>query len=386
MIITSLSAVDPASLGGRLSRLSLDLQSWLSLRMVDLLAALLAGAVIAAVLLGLRRLGRRIGRRDPTGRGWTTIFGNAISKTGNFLIWAIVFRLVATYAAAPPWIAEPARVLFIVAVTVQAAIWAREIILGFVERRTEAGESETLGSAIGIIRLLVTVVVSILAGIVVLDNIGVNVTGLVAGLGIGGIAIGLAAQGIFADLFAALSILFDRPFRRGDGIAYDQTVATVEEIGLKSTRLRAISGEERIIANKQLLDKEIRNNSRLTYRRAKFALALVYQLPPAKAAALPALLRDIVETAGHVFVRAGFVGFGQSSLDFEVEFDVMSEQFEAFYDGRHAVGIAIIQRFAEEGLEFAYPTQTTFTAAPDGTMVLPYPPYPFRDGEPGRAG
>lgn len=385
-IITSLPAVDPASLGGRLSRLSLDLRTWFELHTVDLIGAVIAAALIAAVLLGLRRLGRRLGRHDPTGRAWATIFGNAIGKTGNFLIWAVVARLVTAHSAAPAWLAEPVRLLFIVAMTVQAAIWAREIILGFVERRTDAGESDTLGSAIGIIRLLVTVALSILAGIVVLDNIGVNVTGLVAGLGIGGIAIGLAAQGIFADLFAALSILFDRPFRRGDGIAYDQTVATVEEIGLKSTRLRAITGEERIIANKQLLDKEIRNNSRLDHRRAKFALAMVYQLPPAKAAALPALLREIVEGEGHVFVRAGFVGFGASSLDFEVEFDVMSDQYEAFYEGRHAIGVAIIQRFAEERLEFAYPTQTTFTAAPDGTMVLPYPPYPLIEAEAARRG
>ena len=116
--------------------------------------------------------------------------------------------------------------------------------------------------------------------VVVLDNLGVNVTGLVAGLGVGGIAIGLAAQGIFADLFAALAIIFDRPFRRGDSISYDTTSGSVEAIGLKSTRIRGIDGEERVISNKNLLNKEILNNTQRNHRRAKFVIGVTYSTPP----------------------------------------------------------------------------------------------------------
>ena len=111
-----------------------------------------------------------------------------------------------------------------------------------------------------LIRLSVSFALFAIAAIVILDNLGVNVTGLIAGLGVGGIAIGLAAQGIFSDLFAAISIIFDKPFRRGDTVTYDTTTARVEKIGMKSTRLRALTGEEKIIANSKLLEKEITNN------------------------------------------------------------------------------------------------------------------------------
>jgi small-conductance mechanosensitive channel len=229
-----------------------------------------------------------------------------------------------------------------------------------------------LGSAIGLIRVLVSVAVFAIALIVVLDNLGVNVTGLVAGLGVGGIAIGLAAQGIFGDLFAALAIIFDRPFRVGDAVTYDQSSGTVEAIGLKSTRIRGINGELRVVSNKQLLDKEIQNNTRRERRRVVFPIGVTYQTPPEVCAAIPGMLREIVEKLGLVFVRAGFTGFGASSLDFAVEFDHPTADYDAFFDARHTVGIAILQRFNTEGIDFAYPTQTTYTAAPDGTLVMPY--------------
>ena len=329
--------------------------------------------MLTVTLQSIRRLGERLCRYDRSGTGWATILGRAIARTSNLFILALAARLVVGFADAPDAVRSVVLFAFTVAAVVQAALWAREIILGFVEHRTAAGDHEALGSAIGIIRLLVSLALFILAGVVILDNLGVNITGLVAGLGIGGIAIGLAAQGIFADLFAALSILFDRPFRRGDAVAYDQTNAVVEAIGLKSTRLRSVTGEQRIIANRQLLDKEIRNNTRLEHRRARFALGVVYQLKPTVAAALPALLREIVEAHGGHFVRAGFIGFGASSLDFEVEFDVADPDYQHFYDTRTAVGLAILERFAAEGIGFAYPTQLSFTAAPDGRPIMPYP-------------
>jgi small-conductance mechanosensitive channel len=228
---------------------------WFQQHLLEILIGLAAGTLIVLALHGLRGLGARLCRRDRSGNGWATIFGRAIDKTGSLFIIAVAAKLVDGYAQPPALVAQTIDFVFVVVSVIQVAVWAREIVLGFVEHRTAAGEHDALGSAINIIRVLVSVVLFILAAIVILDNLGVNVTGLVAGLGIGGIAIGLAAQGIFADLFAALSILFDRPFRRGDSIGYDQTSATVEAIGLKSTRLRSVSGEKRVISNKNLLDK-----------------------------------------------------------------------------------------------------------------------------------
>jgi small-conductance mechanosensitive channel len=275
-------------------------------------------------------------------------------------------------------LARTIDVLFTIAVVMQVAIWLREIILGFIERRASNGQHErdTLASAMVLIRLLVSFAVFAIAAIVILDNLGVNVTGLVAGLGVGGIAIGLAAQGIFSDLFAAISIIFDKPFRRGDTVTYDTTTARVEKIGMKSTRLRALTGEEKIISNSKLLEKEITNNTLTVYRRVNFPIALVYHTPPAVAARVPDILQEIVEANGSQFIRAGFTTFGPSSLDFQLVFDVNSDDVEEMFKARHAVGIAIVERFAAEAIEFAYPTQTTYTASPDGTLVMPYAPTP----------
>ena len=228
----------------------------------------------------------------------------------------------------------------------------------------------------GLIRLLVTFALFAIALIVVLDNLGVNVTGLVAGLGVGGIAIGLAAQGIFADLFAALSIIFDKPFRRGDNVSYDQTNGSIAEIGLKSTRIRSVTGEERIISNKNLLDKEITNNTRREHRRASFVIGVTYQTDAEICARIPAMLREVVEAEGRVFVRCGLVGFGASSIDFELLFDSAGADYAAFYDGRTAVGVAILRRFAAEGIEIAYPTQVNLNARADGTIVDPATTHP----------
>jgi len=202
--------------------------------------------------------------------------------------------------------------------------------------------------------------------VVVLSNLGWNVSGLIAGLGVGGIAIGLAAQGIFADLFAALAIIFDRPFRRGDAISYDKSSGTVESIGLKSTRIRGANGEERIIANKQLLDKEIINNTQRDYRRIQFTLTVAQWTPLAKLQALPDMMKEEIERAKMTFVRAGFIAFGASSYDFDVEFDSPGAAFQDAFDGRHMVGLAIVRRLAQEGIDLAYPTQTGLTAAEAG--------------------
>ena len=374
-VIAPVTAIDPAKVHGQLRDLFDSSITWLQTNWMQILIALGIGAVIVVGLHFIRNLGNRLCQQDRRLGGWGMVFGRAVVRTNNFFIVMLAAKLVVGYADAPAALATTVNFLFTVAVVFQAAIWAREIILGSVEHRTsrENYNGEALVSAMGLIRLLVTFVLFAIALIVVLDNLGVNVTGLVAGLGVGGIAIGLAAQGIFADLFAALAIIFDRPFRRGDAVTYDTTSGTVEEIGLKSTRIRGLNGEERIISNKNLLDKEIQNNTRRERRRIKFAIGVVYQTTPEVCLAIPGMFKEIVEAHEMVFVRAGFINFGASSLDFEVEFDTPLPDFQHAYDARHAVGLAILKRFNDEKIEIAYPTQTTFTAAPDGRMVMPYP-------------
>ncbi len=352
---------------------------WLHTHWLQILIAFAIGAVIVVALHGLRKLGARLcGKPLGTGelarRGWGTIVGRAITRTNNFFIIMLAAKLVVGYAGAPEQVATTVNFLWTVASVFQAAIWARELILGAIEHRTssEHYSGEALLSAMGLIRLLVTVALFAVALVVVLDNLGVNVTGLIAGLGVGGIAIGLAAQGIFGDLFAALAIIFDRPFRRGDKISYGTTSGVIESIGLKSTRIRAFTGELRVISNKQLLDKEIQNTSVRDHIRIGFMIGAAYETPPETLARIPAMLTEIVEAEGGKVARAGFENFGASSLDFALQFDIPGDDWATAHPMRDRIMVSIMTRFANERIVIPYPTQTNYTAAPDGTLVMPY--------------
>ncbi|HEY5721554.1 MAG TPA: mechanosensitive ion channel family protein [Allosphingosinicella sp.] len=349
---------------------------WLTHNSVDILIASGIGIAIALVLIGIRSLGGRLmGRAGASGDPhWRLIFARVLAKTNIFFIVMASAELVAEHAATPQPILRIVEILFVVAAAFQAAVWARELVLGYVEHRVGVEDNNgTLGSAVGLIRLLVTVALFAIAVILILDNVGVNVTGLVAGLGIGGIAIGLAAQGIFSDLFAALAIIFDKPFRRGDAIRIDGVQGNVEDIGLKTTRIRAISGEQVVVSNAKLLEQQIRNYALLGHRRFTIPFGLVHQLPADTLAALPDMLRDLVDAHDKAsFVRCGLTAFGASSLDFELQFDVHTIDFEEAFETRHLILVDIARRFTEEGIAFAYPTQTSFTAAPDGSFILPY--------------
>jgi small-conductance mechanosensitive channel len=353
--------------------------TWVQGNIFELGIAVIAAIVVFLALSWLKRIASKIARESEHRAQVKSIVARTLARTSKFFRVMVSIELVNQIANAPATLTHAIDILFTIAIVVQVAIWLREIILGLIERRAGEGlhEHETLQSAMVLIRLLVSFALFAVAAIVILDNLGVNVTGLVAGLGVGGIAIGLAAQGIFSDLFAAISIIFDKPFRRGDTVSYDNTIARVEVIGMKSTRLRALTGEEKIISNSKLLEKEITNNTLTLYRRVTFVLTLVYQTPPALAKRIPEILREVVESNGAQFIRAGFNNFAASSLDFHLVFDIESDDVEDMFQARHAIGIAIIDRFASEGIFFAYPTQTTFTAAPDGHMVMPYaPPVP----------
>lgn len=368
--------LDTEAILPRLESYWTTLVTWVEGNAVELGIAVAAAVVVFLLLSWLKRIAAKVARESEQRAELKSIIARTLARTSKFFRVMVAVEVVNRYANAPDMLTRTVDVLFTIAATIQIAVWLREIILGLIERRVSDGQHErdTLASAMVLIRLSVSFALFAIAAIVILDNLGVNVTGLIAGLGVGGIAIGLAAQGIFSDLFAAISIIFDKPFRRGDTVTYDTTTARVEKIGMKSTRLRALTGEEKIIANSKLLEKEITNNTLTVYRRVVFPINLVYQTPPAVAAGVPDLLKEIVEAHGSEFIRAGFSTFGPSSLDFQLVFDVNSDDVEEMFKARHAIGIAIVERFARDGIEFAYPTQTTFTAAPDGTLVMPYAP------------
>jgi len=371
------------------------LLNWFSANSADLPIGLAVAAGIVGVMLVLRWVGTRMQRRDPGCTRWLGILGNVLSGTTIFFMVAAAIDAVVTYAAVPGRIERLADILFIIAFAIQGAIWARELILGVIGRRAGEDPTETaVGNAMAIIKVLVSVAVFAIAIIVILDNLGVNVTALIAGLGIGGIAIGLAAQGIFSDLFAALAILFDKPFRRGDTIRYGQSIGTVERIGLKTTRLRSLDGQQLVMANTKLLEQEISNYAEGHTRRTSLPFGLIYQTLPEQLAEVPELVRGVIRNrTGCELVRCAILGFGPSSIDFECLFDSATTDPEQVGADRTAIVVQLMQTFALHGLQFAYPTQTTFTAAPDGTMIMPYagkpakaPDGPAKNDDAGRNG
>ena len=339
---------------------------------------LLIGGIVAAALVGLmlilRRVGQVIVQENPRVTSWRAVIGRVLAKTSILFMIFAALDVVANYTVPPARIAHPLDVAFIIAAALQAAIWTRELIMGIVSREAgdEVGET-ALDNARSVIRVLVSVALFAVAAIVILDNLGVNVTALVAGLGIGGIAIGLAAQGIFSDLFAALSILFDKPFGRGDTIRYGDSTGMVERIGLKTTRLRSFTGEQMVMANTKLLDQEIRNVTMAELRRVSLNFGVIYQTTPDKLRRIIEIAKAVVEGhKGCTLFRCSMTGFGASSLDFELIYDNSTLDFTAVASDRTEIMIELMEAFAKEGIEFAYPTQTTFTAAPDGTMIMPY--------------
>ncbi|MBI4428634.1 MAG: mechanosensitive ion channel family protein [Ignavibacteriales bacterium] len=258
------------------------------------------------------------------------------------------------------------RVLNVVAIVtglLQTGLWGN-VVISFILNRTirrrvrEDAASTTMVTALGFLGRLVFWSVILM---LVLDNVGVNVTSLAAGLGIGGIAIALALQNVLGDLFASLSIVLDKPFVLGDFIIVDQFLGTVEHIGLKTTRIRSLSGEEVIFSNTDLLKSRIRNYKRMFERRVVFSVGITYQTPREKLAKVSGMLRSVVEAQSNVrFDRAHFKEFGDSALVHEVVYFVRSADYNLYMDVQQAINLEIVNRFNAEGIEFAYPTRTLF--------------------------
>lgn len=253
--------------------------------------------------------------------------------------------------------------LLIIGMLIQFGLWA---VAGFgrfmlLRREQQLEEDASAVAAMDIVGFLIQVSVWAFVFLLALDNLGVNITALVAGLGVGGIAVALAAQSIISDLFASLSIVLDRPFVLGDFLAIDDLYGNVEKVGLKTTRVRSLSGEQLVFSNNDLLNSRIRNYGQMVTRRIVFSIGVVYQTPHQKLERIPSIIKDIVvkqELAR--FDRAHFRQYGDYSLNFEIVYYVESSDYRLYMDIQQAVNLEIFRRFAEEGIEFAYPTQTLF--------------------------
>ncbi len=339
---------------------------WFAQNRDDLLLGLAVGLALVAAMLLARSYGRRVVARDPLDISWRALVGRVLAKTTLAFMILAAADVVATYADLPRRVARVVDVGFTIAFAIQGAIWGRELILGLIGRRVaEESGSGALASATAIIRVLVSVALFAIAGILILDNLGVNVTALVAGLGIGGIAIGLAAQGIFSDLFAALAILFDKPFKKGDTIRYDQSTGTVERIGLKTTRLRSLTGEQLVMANTKLLEREIHNLAAAKARRMTLYFAVAIDTPADRLEGLPEDAAGVLaERTGCKLVRCAATGVGSGAIAFELVYDDKALDNNRVAENRSAILLALIERLRTEKVEMIRASEINPPLAP----------------------
>jgi small-conductance mechanosensitive channel len=327
---------------------------------------LLATAVLAVVYLTLAVL-RRVGVRRlealsaRTETDWDDLAAEIVRRTRPYFLAAIAIY-AATRVVAPP--REVTRLLgaaAVIVVLLQAGVWGNGII-GFGAEHYIRTRSSTDSGTRTTIRAVGYAARFVLWGLLVvtaLQNFGINVTALVTGLGIGGIAIALAVQNILGDLFAALAIVLDKPFVVGDSVQVDNITGTIEHVGLKTTRIRSVNGEQVIISNADLLRSRIRNHQRMQDRRAVFHVDVAYDTPAEKVERIPALVREAIEKQSPVrFGRCHFLVWTDSALRLEVVYHVLDADYDRYADIQHAINIELLRRFASEKIDFAFPSRT----------------------------
>lgn len=238
-------------------------------------------------------------------------------------------------------------------------------IVSYTSKQEDAGERKA--KQLKSISTLGKILVWGVGLVFLLDNLGVNISAVVAGLGIGGIAVALAAQTILGDLFSYFVIFFDRPFEVGDFIIIDDKTGTVEQIGIKTTRIRALSGEQLVLSNTDLTSSRIHNYKKLQRRRVVFQLGVIYETPAAKLKIIPEIVKNIiVEAENAEFDRGHFKSYGDFSLNFEFVYYVLSADYAIYMDIQQDINLKIFSAFEERGIVFAYPTQMVYVSKTSG--------------------
>ncbi len=255
-------------------------------------------------------------------------------------------------------------VLFVIALVYEIIRAFEKLIAYFIGKSLAKGSEdhkEHNQSVIKTLQLIVRIILWVFGLILILSNLGVDVTSLIAGLGIGGIAIALALQNVLSDLFSSFSIYMDKPFKVGDFIMVGTDGGTVERIGLKTTRIQTLQGEELVIGNQELTSARVQNFGVMEKRRVVFSLGVTYDTAQDKLEKIPEIIKNIIKQADLAeFDRCHFRTYADSSLNFEIVYYISSADYMTYMDTRHKVNLEIFQKFADNKIEFAYPTQTLY--------------------------
>lgn len=291
-----------------------------------------------------------------------------LEKTSIMLI--IIFSVYAAtfFLDLTGQLKEFRKSVVVICLLVQVGFWGSGFIDYYVAKKL-AGIDVGSGASITHIRslgFLVKSVLWIVLVILTIDNLGFDPTTIIAGLGVGGIAVALALQNVLGDLIASLSIILDKPFEVGDFIVVDNMSGDVEHIGLKTTRLRSISGEQLVLSNNDLLQSRVKNYKRMDTRRILFSLGVVYETSYDNLVRIPVLIKEIIDTEPKArFVRAHFRSYGDFALNYEIVYFVLTPFFDDYMDIQQNVNLKIFKKFSEEGIEFAYPTRKVFLESMD---------------------
>ena len=330
-------------------------------------AALFAGSFLSLVLARalLKKIFSRLSRARPLDT--YEFFLNLAQKTYPWIILIVALHIGAINLELHPPIRKLLRITLALSVLVQLLIWGNQLIelltmrLVKVRERKLGASDPTVQTIAPILRFIGRLLLFAVLLLLALDNLGVNISALLTGLGIGGVAVALAVQNILGDLFASLSIALDRPFEVGDAITVNNQSGTVERIGLRTTRLRSVSGEELVFPNNMLLNSQLQNMRRMSERRASFTLGVTYETRSELLDRIPQIIAKVVSShSGVRFERADFRSFGDSALVFEVIYWTESRDLDTHRGLQHQINLDIFKAFGREGIAFAYPTQTLY--------------------------
>lgn len=334
-----------------------------------LLACLSAITAIAAIYLARQLVLHHLNRvASATDTLIDDFFVEVLSSTRLLFAGAVGLYLGTHFLTLPESMGRWVDRLFVAALILQAGIWTNRAMEFWLLHRFAQGDSQDTGARAmtqSMLTFLGRFALWTLVILLLLDNMGLNVTALVTSLGIGGIAVALAVQNILGDLFASLSISIDKPFVIGDFIIVDDLMGTVEHVGLKTTRIRSLSGEQIVFSNNDLLKCRIRNYQRMQERRVVFPIGVTYNTSAQTLEEIPRLIRKSIESMAKVrFDRAHFKAFGPSSLDFEIVYYVLDSDYQLYMDIQQTINTQLVREFAQHQIDFAFPTQTLHFAAP----------------------
>jgi small-conductance mechanosensitive channel len=323
-----------------------------------LIALLVTLAVMAAVNLWRWVFGRRLRHIIRTNTFFDEVGVVLVESTAGLIVLLLAAYIGSLVLTFDPAVKVALRTAALIVLLIQVGIWGQALLNRWVARYEEKNRATNAGGVgtTRILSVLARFTLYSLIALLILDALpGVEITALIAGLGIGGVAVALAVQNILSDVFASLSIALDKPFILGDFINVGEQSGTVEHIGLKTTRVRSISGEQLVFSNNDLLNSRLRNFARMEQRRVVFGFRVVYDTPPEQLRAIPGYIRTFVEAQADArFDRASLLRFDDMGLFYEVVYFVAIPDFNRYIVIQDAINLAMIERFAAEGIGFAF--------------------------------